>query len=212
MTRRRLIAGALLGALCLGAAAAHADRLHLDGGGTIDTPKWWMEGDVLRYEAPGGTMGIPRSLVVRIERGEFGAPRGAAPLDDPPASPAQADAQTVERLNQATRALERREFEAASAMYLEALHHAPELQLARVGHALSEMALGRDGLALSVVLDGLAREPQHAELRELLGDLRNREERVSDALQAWREAFESAPSYRLLDKILNAERVLSLGR
>jgi hypothetical protein len=82
----------------------------------------------------------------------------------------------------------------------------------RVGYALTQIALGEDDLALSVVLDALAREPRQPTLLELLGDLQNREEKVEDALRSWKEAFRQSANDRLRDKILKAERELHVGR
>src|SRR6185436_14305048 len=74
----------------LGARPALADRIHLSGGGTVEADSWWVEGDTLQVEGPSGTIGLPRSLVVRIERSE---PRPAAALAVPaPASPQPAPA------------------------------------------------------------------------------------------------------------------------
>jgi tetratricopeptide (TPR) repeat protein len=119
----------------------------------------------------------------------------------------------ADRLNEATTALRERDFQKAAALYGALMNDAdPDFQEPRVGFALAQMALGEDDLALSIVLDGLAREPDHATLLELLGDLRNREERVEDALRAWKDAFRNAPNDRLRDKILKAERELHAGR
>ena len=53
--------------LLVASLPASADRLHLDGGGVIETPRWWVEGDTLIYENAVGTVGLPRSIVVKIE-------------------------------------------------------------------------------------------------------------------------------------------------
>jgi tetratricopeptide (TPR) repeat protein len=223
MTRRSaspsrcVLAGLVV--LVLAAAPAGADRLHLDGGGRIDTPTWWLEGDWIYYEGPAGTVGIPRAMVVRIEETDedaasastaTGTRTGPAPPTGGVASSRRGEA--VEQVREAHAALREREFERASALYGEALRIAPDLTPARIGYAMSEMALGRDGLALSTVLDGLTAEPGNADLHELLGDLRNREERVEDALRSWKEAFRLRPNDRLRDKIFKAERELDAGR
>jgi hypothetical protein len=88
----------------------------------------------------------------------------------------------------------------------------PDAQLPRVGHAVSLLALGEDRMALSVILEGLAWDPRQPQLLELLGDVRNREDLVQDALRSWREAFRQAPSDRLREKIEKAERELHAGR
>jgi hypothetical protein len=74
------------------------------------------------------------------------------------------------------------------------------------------MALGRDAMALPVILDGITRDPNVADLHEVLGVLRDRDERVDEALAAWREAFRLAPSDRLRERIEKAERELAAGR
>jgi tetratricopeptide (TPR) repeat protein len=118
-----------------------------------------------------------------------------------------------ERLAAARAALESRDFTRAAELYAEVLRDAdPDFQLPRIGYALSQMALGEDELALAVVLEGLARDPDQPELLELHGDLYDRQERVPDALAAWRAAFERTPSDRLRQKILRAERELHAGR
>ena len=109
-------------------------------------------------------------------------------------------------------ALKRKDFETASLKFHEILEADPSQSGARVGYALSEIALGRDPMALSVILDGLARDGGDPDLHELLGDLRNREERVEDALEAWREAFRLSPNDRLREKILKGEREQHAGR
>lgn len=213
--RRALLWAAVVTAAVTTTAAAFADRLHLEGGGTIDTDDWWIEGDRLLYRSEAGTIGIPRSAVLQIERGEPAARRPAAAgrTEVPDPGPRRPPADLARLLAEGRAALDRAEFEAAADLYGEALRLAdPDVQLPRVGYALSRIALGDDALAAGVVLDGLARDPHHPGLLELLGDLRNREERVADAVSAWRSAFERAPSDRLRHKIEKAERELEVGR
>jgi hypothetical protein len=74
------------------------------------------------------------------------------------------------------------------------------------------MGLGADGSALPVLREGLILSPEHAGLHEALGMLLDREERVEEALRAYRAAFDLAPSDRLREKILRAERELHAAR
>jgi hypothetical protein len=197
--------------IALLAPAALADRLHLEGGGHIDTDSWWVENGWLMYESASGTIGIPRSSVVRIERGERAA--GPAPQQARPSRVKSGDRKELrENLERARKALESRDYEMASAYYLSVINEEPKLIGARVGYAVSEAALGRDDMALSIVLDGLVQEPDNPQLREILGDLRYRDERLDDALREWRQAFEAAPGDRLRDKILKGERELHASR
>jgi tetratricopeptide (TPR) repeat protein len=212
---------ALLAAWVLLAAPTLADRLHLESGGHIDTPAWWIEGDWLMYESAEGTIGIPRAIVVRIESGDPGEePEGLrgwnAPSPPKPGGSRRSGQEAVsaelsDLLGRAQAALQSRDFESASSCFLEAVNEAPSLYVARVGYAVSSIALGRDGLAMSVVQDGLAREPDRPELLEVFGDLRYREERVEESLASWRRAFNLAPNDRLREKILKAERELHAG-
>jgi len=196
-----------------------ADRLYLDGGGVIETASWRIDGELLVYESPTGTIGIPRSIVLKIEKSEMPAGRpekdasGTPALAEEPVTPRKISGELAQTLTEAKAALERRDFLEAADRFRVALDHADaDFQLPRIGYALSQIALGEDALALGVVLDGLARDPREPSLLELLGDLRNREERVTDALRSWRAAFDSSPSDRLRQKIEKAEREQHVGR
>jgi tetratricopeptide (TPR) repeat protein len=195
-------------------APVWADRLQLDNGGHIDVDRWWLEGDVVVYEAAGGTVGIPRAMVVSIDTTPAGSPLAEGKSTPAPSSPnANRDAAAVrENLRRAQEALESRDFELASSYYLALVQDQPELYVARVGYAVSEIEMGRDGLALSVVLDGISRQPERPELHVLLGELRYREERLDDALRSWRRAFELDPDDKLRDRILKVERELHTSR
>jgi len=214
---RGRIAGraAVLLALLLAAArggAGAAERLHLENGGRIDVDRWWISGNTLLYEAQGGTVGIPRSMVLRIER-LAEAPARRAPR---PATARRVAPQTVEQqgeaLRQAQEALERRDYELAASHYLALLQDQPELYAARVGYAVSQIRLEHDGVALSTVLEGLSQDPERPELHILLGQLRYREDRLDDALRAFRRAFELAPTDELRDLVLKLEREIEASR
>jgi tetratricopeptide (TPR) repeat protein len=206
----------LLGLIALlFAAPVAADRLHLESGGVIDTGTWWIEGDWLFYESPAGDVGIPRALVLRIEAREVqsnGTPERRPEQPPQPRISSKDRKRLSELMALAESALTSRDFETAAAAYLDLVQEVPSLSNARVGYAVAEIALGRDGLAQSVILDGLHRDRDHAGLNEILGDLRDREERVEDALQAWKRAFEIAPNDRLRGKLLKGERELHAGR
>jgi tetratricopeptide (TPR) repeat protein len=205
-----------------------ADRLHLEGGGTVDVDRWWVEGETLLYEGPAGTVGLPRSMVLKIEATDAGGgavgqaappvtPRPSHPAAAPVASPWETREDRsrgeVHRLmNEAIAAASEREFEAASDLFLRVLGEDSSVIEARIGYALCEIALGRHERALPMVLEGLSLEPDHPDLHELLGDLRNSEERVDEAVREWKEAFRLAPSDRLREKILKGERELHAGR
>lgn len=53
--------------LCCG-ATLHADSITLTNGRVIEADRAWFEGNQLRYEKQGGTYGIPRQLVAKVER------------------------------------------------------------------------------------------------------------------------------------------------
>ena len=203
----RLAAWAI-GAAMLGSTAGLADVIHLRSGAEVRTDSWWLDGDRLVYEVDSGTVAIPRSEVERIvpARGPSDSSTRptapAPPADRPPTHPLLAEG---------TVALERRDYEAASAAFLRALRENPDLHDARLGYAVSEMALGRDMLAMNAVLDGLDRAPAIPEFHEVLGDLYDRDERGHEAVACWREAFRLAPSDRLREKILRGERERTAG-
>jgi hypothetical protein len=219
-----LLPGALL--LVAAFAPSRADRIHLEGGGHVDTDSWRVEGELIVYSSDGGTVGLPRSIVTRIERTDprDGSvtrtidPRTGSDTADP--APAEAGPPTrflprevVRRLEEAGAALRSGDYRTAADLYESVMRETDsDFHDPRVGYAVSQIALGEDAIALAVVLDGLAHSPDHPALLELLGDLRNREERVPDALRAWRLAYERSPRERLEKKIAKAERELNAGR
>jgi tetratricopeptide (TPR) repeat protein len=207
--KRCLLAAALI---LLATGVAEADILHLVGGGRIRTDSWRIDGNTLLYESPAGMIGIPYSEVQRIETTEPAPPRARQEPDVDSRDEAPAPQGAVGIFMEGKAALENREFEAASERFLEAIRLEPEFAAARVGYAVAVFAMDRDGLALSVIREGLALDHGNAELHEVLGDLRNREERVEDALQSWRQAQRIAPAERLEEKIRKAERELKAGR
>ena len=196
--------------------AVRADIIHLRSGGEIRSDHWRREGNVLLYESPAGMIGIPYAEVAWIE------PTDAEPIleqpqkiTEPPVpapAPAPAPDQVIAMLLEGREALNRRDFETAAERFLAAVHIRPGLSQARVGYAVSVFSMDRDSLALSVILEGLSLDPDDPDLHEVLGDLRNREERVEDALLSWRQAFRLAPGDRIREKIEKGERELQAGR
>ena len=67
--------------LLAGPAPAHADILHLKDGRSLKVEAWRFEGDQLAFEIAGGTVTVPRSLLVRVE---------ATPAEQPPGAPVPA--------------------------------------------------------------------------------------------------------------------------
>lgn len=215
-------AGALAALVALFASGhATADTIHLQNGGTIRTDHWWLDGDSIVYDGPAGSVGIPRSIVVRIEPSAEEPARSAGTRE--PSKPervapplrgldATQAGELRDRLADASAAFARREFETAAERFRSAYEAEPGLAGARLGYAISEMALGRNERALPVVLEGLSLDPGSAELHEVLGDLRDAEEQVEDAVRSWKEAFRLGPNDRLRGKIFKAERELTAGR
>ncbi len=223
MNPRRLTAALVAAAVVFAVAPvpAGADTIVLAGGGVIKAERWWIEGDMLRYESAAGTVGLPRSIVTRIEPAREGAVerasgperrRGEPSRSDPSWSAERRAAEVRRLLREGTEALKTKDYETASSGFQDALREDPSISGARIGFALAEIQLGRDDPALSCVLDGLARDPGNADLHEILGDLKDRAEQVDEALREWRDAFRIAPNDRLRDKIMKGEREQSAGR
>jgi tetratricopeptide (TPR) repeat protein len=222
---RAAILGTAFAVLAAVSQSARADVLHLQGGGTIEADHWWIDGDTLHVESKGGVVGLPRTMLVRVEPAaakprtaerDAGSPAPPFP-QSPPAKPAPAPAHGVHpeiaaKMTEGNAALIARDFETAALRFYDVIRAEPDAAGPRVGYAAAEMALGRDAMALPVVLDGLSRDPSSADLLEVLGVLRDREERVDDALASWREAFRLAPSDRLRERIVKAEREQTAGR
>ncbi|HEX4823100.1 MAG TPA: hypothetical protein VFV19_02190 [Candidatus Polarisedimenticolaceae bacterium] len=189
-----------------------AALIHLQGGGTVEADRWWIDGDTLFVESATGTVGMPRALLVSVDE-SAAAPKGKAsqpPAKKPPA--AHPDPEAIAAMKAGNEALMARDYETAVLKFHDVIEREPDAAGARVGLAVAEMKLGRDNMALPVVLDGLVRDPASAELQEVLGDLRDRDERVDEALTAWREAFRLAPSDRVREKIVKGEREMAAAK
>lgn len=213
--KRRAYRILLAAVLALPVLPAGADRLHLETGAVVDTPQWWIDGDDILYRSSAGTIGIPRSMVVRVER------TAAAPVPTPsPAPPGRAAIerenerieQTRELIEAGSAALAAGDCESASGPFFHAMTLEPKAYAARVQYVLCEIRLDQDASALSAVLDGLVLHPDGAELHELLGDLKDRDENMTDALRSWRRAFSIQPNDRLRAKIEKGERDLNSRR
>lgn len=191
------------------ALPAAADRIHLESGGVIETQRWWQEGDWIKYETSAGVIGVPMGSVLRIEKRSDSPVKNDAPRLRPSNLPSidRQNRQDAERLiREGTDLLEARDYHGASSSFYQAMSHDSERILARVGYAVAQMRLDRDGMALAVVRDGLNLAPHHAQLLELLGDLMDRDERVEDAIEAWTRAIEIKSSERLKKKLVDAAR------
>lgn len=209
---RRTPVGLVLGLSLFFGTSSAAVRVHFVSGGSVTGDRAWADGPNLLLESGTGTVGFPLELVTRVE--SVDEPPGTLeprPSAGPPGS-TEPRGLGQERLEEAVAALRGGDVDRAALLFHRALQDSPERTDVRVGYALAEMARGRDPIALSVVLDGLVSAPDDPGLLEVLGDLRNREERVDDALRAWRDAARADPLPRLEEKILRAERELEAGR
>ncbi|RMG47546.1 MAG: hypothetical protein D6718_03445 [Acidobacteria bacterium] len=104
---------ALLALAGAAGAASPAAVLHLKSGGAVAVSSYWIEGDTVFYEGPGGVVGLPRSEVARIDDDAPGPPPGrrspAAPRPEARPSPPDRGSQdrwSDEELEQAIARLE----------------------------------------------------------------------------------------------------------
>lgn len=81
-----------LAVLFLASLSAQADIIVLKNGRRISAANVQEEGDRVRYETPAGWMSLPRSLVERIERGEYAEPSGASRADEVDVAPPRLEA------------------------------------------------------------------------------------------------------------------------
>ena len=204
IVRRLLILTTLVAGTVLPVAA---DRIHFESGGVIDTQRWWQDGDWLKYETSAGVIGVPMGSVLRIEERNDTAEKNE-PTHKRPSNLSSIDLQNqqeAERLiAEGAELLEARDFHGASSVFYQAMSRDRTRVIARVGYAVAQMRLDRDGMALAVVRDGLNFAPRHPQLLELLGDLMDRDERVQDAIEAWNRADQIRSSDRLKEEKLAA--------
>jgi len=203
-------------ALMLTVPRVSADRLHLESGGVIETANWWVEEDKILYRSRAGTVGIPRSMVLRIERSPVASSIESSATARPVSRSVEQDNKRLDavrvQIETGASALELGDYETASGHFFHAMSLEPEAYAARVQYIFCEIQLGQDASALSAALDGLVLAPEGAELHELLGDLKDRDENLHEALRSWRKAFSIKPHDRIRTKIEKGERDLQARR
>jgi tetratricopeptide (TPR) repeat protein len=138
--------------------------------------------------------------------------RPSAPIAPVPKPARSVTPEIAAKFEEANAALEAADFNKAALRFYEVVEAAPDASGPRVGYAVAEMALGRDAMALPVVLDGLTRTPRPRPARDSWARCAIARSAVEDALQSWREAFRLAPTDRLRELIVKAERELAAGR
>ena len=146
-----IVRRALLPLLLLAVSSA-ADTITLTNGRVIQAERTWYQGDQLLYEKDGGTFGLPKSLVQKLEQRAL--PAASADPDVLDARRLLADGKPVE----ATRRLR-----AATA-------RDPRLVAAWQGLAEASLALGDARAAREAALQALHLDPQSARSQALLGD------------------------------------------
>ncbi len=138
--------------LLLLAVSSAADTITLTNGRVIQAVRTWYQGDQLLYEKDGGTYGLPKSLVQKLEQRAL--PAATADPDVVDARRLLADGKPVE----ATRRLR-----AATA-------RDPRLVAAWQGLAEASLALGDARAAQGAAAQAVRLDPQSARSQALLGD------------------------------------------
>jgi hypothetical protein len=64
----RLLCMLMIMFFCFPAEALPYFVIHLENGGRFTTPHCWEEGNEIRFHVPGGTMGVQKGMVKRIQR------------------------------------------------------------------------------------------------------------------------------------------------
>jgi tetratricopeptide (TPR) repeat protein len=130
---------------------AGADTITLTNGRVIQADRAWFEGGQIRYEKNGGSFGLPRDLVRRLER----AP--ASGLLDP-------DVQRAREVLASDPA-------AAAALLRGVVERNPSSVTALLLAAVAHLRLADTRAATALAERALALEPEDAEARSVLGDI-----------------------------------------
>ncbi len=146
-----IVRRALLPLLLLAVSSA-ADTITLTNGRVIQAERTWYQGDQLLYEKDGGTFGLPKSLVQKLEQRAL--PAASADPDVLDARRLLADGKPVEAT---------RRFRAATA-------RDPRLVAAWQGLAEASLALGDARAAREAAVQALHLDPLSARSQALLGD------------------------------------------
>lgn len=138
--------------LSLAAVSAAADTITLTNGRVIQADRTWYQGDQLLYEKNGGTYGLPKSIVQKLEQRALPAATGDPDVLD--ARRLLADGKLIEA-NRRFRAVTTRD---------------PRLVAAWQGLAESSLALGDARAAREAATQAVRLDPTSARSQALLGD------------------------------------------
>src|SRR3990172_6294479 len=124
---RGLLSLAILGTAAVGSGETRADRVLLRNGGVLLADHWWIDGDTLFYESPGGSVGVPRSLVAEVtpslEAAGSDPAAGGRPIPmvpprpDPSPLPATAPVQARDWVDEGMAAFSRRDFDSSASSF-----------------------------------------------------------------------------------------------
>jgi len=145
-------AGSLLVIAVLFSGVASADTITLTNGRVIEADRAWFEGNEVRYEKNGGIYGVPKSLVVRVDRHS---------------SPAQSSDPDVVKARERLAAQDPVE---ATRLLRVALGRDPESLPALQTLAEALLALGDARAARDAAQRAVALDDRNARSRALLGD------------------------------------------
>jgi tetratricopeptide (TPR) repeat protein len=144
---KRLLLAALLAARPLSAAA---DIIQLNNGHVIEADRAWFEGTQLRYQKDGGTYGIPRTLVRRVQM------KNGAVLDPD--------------LDRARERLTANDPVEATRLLRGIVQRDPRSETALLMLVQAYLALGDPKAAAEIAQRAIAVHPGSARAQELLGD------------------------------------------
>ncbi len=138
--------------LALVPLSAAADTITLTNGRVIQADRTWYQGDQLLYEKNGGTYGLPKSIVQKLEQRSLPAPTGDPDILD--ARRLLADGKLVEAV---------RRFRAVTT-------RDPRLMAAWQGLAEASLAIGDARAAREAAAQAVRLDPASARSQALLGD------------------------------------------
>ena len=144
---KRLLLASLLAALPVAAAA---DKIELTNGHVIEADRAWFEGTQLRYQKDGGTYGIPRTLVSRVQM------KNGVVLDPD--------------LDKARERLTANDPVEATRLLRGIVQRDPRSETALLMLVQAYLALGDPRAAAEIAQRAIAVNPNSARAQELLGD------------------------------------------
>ena len=189
----------------------NADVIHLKNGKKIACTDIKEEGSEIKYTIPGGTVSIPKAMVLRIEKAPEPAPSKPV-VSEQKSITTLPDARTSERLarfytDRGMEYIEKKDFQNALEQFRKAQQYKQD-EATTLNLAIAYYLLKDDWNAETHFRDVLKRNPENVIALNYLAEMHWRKEELDDARTYWEKSLQAKDDPQIRERLnsLNKEQ------